>query len=129
MILAIDPGKDKCGLAVLDPQGRVATKAVLARADLVEQLPEYLRKFTIPTLVIGQGHFGQELARELEQLKLSAHLVFVSEKFSTLEARKLYWQENKPRGLLRLVPTSLRLPPVPIDDHAAVILGQRYLKV
>jgi RNase H-fold protein (predicted Holliday junction resolvase) len=129
MILAIDPGKDKCGLAVLDPQGQVLEKAVLAHANLLGHLPDYLKKYSISTLVIGQGHWGQELARELEQLKLKTHLVFVSEKYSSLEARQLYWKENKPRGLLRLLPTSLCLPPVPIDDHAAVILGKRYLKV
>jgi RNase H-fold protein (predicted Holliday junction resolvase) len=128
MILAIDPGKDKCGLAVLDPGGKVQEKKILSREDLVKLLPHYLENFSVSTLVVGQGHFGKELEKELSKSELRADIIFVSEKHSTLEGRKLYWKENKPRGLLRFVPTSLRVPPVPVDDYAAVILGKRYLK-
>ena len=32
-----------------------------------------------------------------------------------------------PRGLRRLLPTSMQVPPVPVDDFVAVILGTRYL--
>ena len=31
------------------------------------------------------------------------------------------------RGLRRLLPTSMQVPPVPVDDFVAVILGTRFL--
>jgi RNase H-fold protein (predicted Holliday junction resolvase) len=128
MILAIDPGKDKCGLAALDRDGNVREKRILAREELSKSIPLYVAKYGISGLVVGQGHFGREIAKELSKLELGISTVFVSEKDSTLEARKLFWKENKPKGFWRFIPTSLRVPPVPVDDYAAVILGKRYLK-
>ena len=38
---------------------------------------------------------------------------------TTLEAREIYWRLHAPRGLMKLVPTSLRTPPRNVDDLAA----------
>jgi RNase H-fold protein (predicted Holliday junction resolvase) len=124
MILAIDPGKDKCGVAVLDLLGDVHEKRIIPSREILALIPILIKKHGISTLVIGKGGPGKRLAAEL-----AAHNpVLFPEKNSTLEARRRYWEENKPAGLWRLVPTSLRTPPVPVDDLAAVILGKRYLK-
>lgn len=128
MILAIDPGKNKCGLAVLDKAGKILEKSILARQEVAGQIPAYLTKFGISILVVGKSSFGKELEKELSRLDLNASLVFISEKYSTLEARQRYWEENPPRGLWKLIPLSLRVPPRAVDDYAAVILGERYLK-
>ena len=55
-------------------------------------------------------------------------IVLFPEKFTTLDARKRYWIENPPKGLWKLVPEGLRLPPRPYDDYAAVLLGERFLE-
>jgi len=127
MILAIDPGKDKCGLAVLDVSGNVIEKEILLREHAPNALPYYVAKYGVSTLVVGRSAFGKELERELSKLDLKTNLIFVSEKHSTLEARKRYWKENGPKGLWKLIPTSLRVPPAPVDDYAAVIIGERFL--
>jgi len=127
MILAIDPGKSKCGLAALDRFGNVLERRILPCEHVPNSLSYYLAKYGIFTVVVGRSAFGKELEREISKLDLRIHIVFVSEKYSTLEARKRYWKEHKPKGLWRLVPTSLRVPPVPVDDYAAVILGERFL--
>lgn len=128
MILAIDPGKDKCGLAVLDMSKNVLEKGVLLREELPRLIPPYVAKYGVSTIVVGKSPFGKSVEKELLKMELRINVIFVSEKYSTLEARKRYWQENKPKGLWRFIPTSLRTPPIPIDDYAAVILGERYLK-
>jgi hypothetical protein len=38
---------------------------------------------------------------------------------TTLKGRELYWKLHPPKGLWKLVPTSLRTPPRDIDDLAA----------
>ena len=43
----------------------------------------------------------------------------VEEYGTTLEAREIYWRLHAPRGLMKLVPTSLRTPPRNVDDLAA----------
>ncbi|MFH1347383.1 MAG: Holliday junction resolvase RuvX [Candidatus Margulisiibacteriota bacterium] len=128
MIIAIDPGKNKCGLAVLDAEGKVRDKSVVLREALANAVINLLAEYKIKTVIVGKSAFGKEVEKQISRLDLDANIIFVSEKNSTLEARKRYWQENKPNGLLRIIPTTLRVPPVPIDDYAAVILGERYLK-
>ena len=123
MILAIDPGSAKSGLAVLDENKKILQRAVVPSGDLTKALPPLLITFRPTAVVIGSGHYGKKLAQELVNL----NLIFVSEKDTTRLARRRYWRENPPRGWLKLVPTSLRVPPVPVDDYAAVIIGERYL--
>ena len=50
----------------------------------------------------------------------------VDEKNTTLEARKLYWKKNPPSGWRRLLPISMQVPPVPVDDIAAEVLANKY---
>lgn len=125
MIIAIDPGKDKCGLAILAKDSKVIEQRIVERQKILTVLPIYLDKYKVKHVVIGQGKFGQDLAREIHDVETS----FVSEKNSTLEARKLYWQANRPTGFWKLLPVSLRVIAQPIDDYAAVIIGRRYLSL
>jgi RNase H-fold protein (predicted Holliday junction resolvase) len=127
MILAIDPGKNKCGLAILDKKGNVQEIKIISREDISNSIPHYVAKYGVYTLVVGRSHFGKELEKELSRLDLRINIIYISEKYSTHEARKRYWKTNKPKGLMRLIPTSLRVPPEPVDNYAAVILGERFL--
>ena len=52
----------------------------------------------------------------------------VEEAHSTEDARTLYWQENPPKGLKKLIPLGMLVPPVPLDAYAAVILVRRFLE-
>lgn len=127
MILAIDPGKDKCGLAVLDEDQRVLEKKVVASAALLTEFRALVLSYRPNAIVIGEGHYGKKLVRELGDLPPSTNMIFVSEKNSTRLARQRYWQAHPPAGLWRLVPTSFRVPPVPVNDYAAVVIGENYL--
>ncbi len=127
MILAIDPGKNKCGLAVMDEKRQVFERRVLERVQLSREVLQLIAKYRVRTVVIGRSASGRDVEIELLRLNLKANLVFTPEKDSTRQARVRYWKENPPKGLLRFFPTSLRVPPVPVDDYAAIILGERYL--
>jgi hypothetical protein len=52
----------------------------------------------------------------------------VNEKHSSERARLRYFKETPPRGIWRLIPITLQVPPVPIDDYAAVIVAEDYLE-
>ncbi len=128
MILAIDPGKEKNGLAVLNRKGNVLGQEIVPQKEIKESILHLLSKHTISVIVVGRSVFGRELEKNLLRMELKNNIIFVSEKNSTLEARRRYWSDNRPKGLWRLIPTTLRVPPVPVDDYAAVVLGERYLK-
>lgn len=127
-ILSIDPGKFRSGIAVLDGEGSVVEKVVVRTLVLAEEILPLCQKYSVGTLLIGSGGPGRMIEKKILSMDLSAAIVFVNEKGSTLEARKLYWEEHPPNGLLRLLPRSLLVPREPYDDHAAVVIGRRYLK-
>ena len=128
MIIAIDPGKEKCGLAVVDLEGVVRSQAIVSRQEICSMIPVLIAKYGVSALIVGRSSFGKDLEKDLSKLELQASLIFVSEAYSTQQARRRYWQENKPRGWWKLIPTTLRTPKEPVDDFAAVILAERYLK-
>ena len=55
MILAIDPGKDKCGLAVLDTNGYVLDRQIFSRTEVSVLIPKYVAKYGVSALVVGQS--------------------------------------------------------------------------
>lgn len=127
MILAIDPGRIKCGLAVMDERQRAVERKVVERLALTREVAQLVAQHKISTVVIGRSAFGKDVEIELLRLNLKASLVFIPETDTSRQARERYWRENPPKGLLWFIPTSLRVPPVPIDDLAAVIIGERFL--
>jgi RNase H-fold protein (predicted Holliday junction resolvase) len=128
MILAIDPGRDKCGIAQLTKDAHPLAKKVVPRRQLLPAIADILAKNDIFLIILGESAHGRQIEKELRGLNLKIAIVFAAETNSTLLARQRYWQDNPPRGLRRLLPLSLQLPPVPVDDYAAVILGERYLR-
>jgi hypothetical protein len=78
-------------------------------------------------LVVGGGTGSGAVLDLLRQACPEVTVVTVEERDSTRQARELYWQDSPPRGLQRLLPRGMRVPPRPVDDYAAVVLARRYL--
>ncbi|MDR1136699.1 MAG: endonuclease, partial [Synergistaceae bacterium] len=76
---------------------------------------------------LGDGTFHGEYEKRLRGGGIA--FVLTDEHMTTLEARKLYWELHPPRGLLRVVPKSWRVPPRPIDDLAAWAIMRRGLSI
>ena len=127
-ILALDPGKDKCGLAVVEISGQVIAREIVATAQISTVLPLWLQRHEITRIIIGNSTTSKAMRQTLKTLAPALDVIAVEEKNSTLEARALYWREKPPRGWRRVLPLSLQEPPEPVDDFAAVILAQRFFK-
>lgn len=130
-LLAIDPGKDKCGLAVVSRTGEVLQRQIVATSQMPQILPDWLRRYEIEQIIIGDSTTSKAMRATLSTLLRTVasniKVIVVREKNSTLEARELYWRENPPHGWRRVLPLSLQEPPEPVDDFAAIILAQRFL--
>jgi RNase H-fold protein (predicted Holliday junction resolvase) len=126
-VLAIDPGRVKCGLAVLNRDGEILERAITKRDEIVEKSLEWIGRWNPQSIIIGHSTGSFELRRELELANTSLIIHVLNERNSTLEARALYWQVHPPHGWRRLLPLSLQTPPVPLDDFAAAILARRFL--
>lgn len=127
MILGIDPGKEKCGVAIVGLDRTVHLRQVISSQDLIQHVDRLLAEFSVSTVVIGDqttSHFWQA---QLRNCYPSLRLIAIDERHSSEQARSRYWQLNPPRGLTRILPESFRLPPEPWDDIVALILVERYM--
>src|SRR5690554_2875585 len=128
-VLALDPGKQKFGYAILLPDGTVRKKGIGETKRLIEIVQGILAKFTIDKLIIGDRTGSKEFRRILiqELIEEPIHVVRVDENNSSREGRTRYLQEHR-RGWRRFLPIGLQSPPEPYDDYVAVILGERYFR-
>ena len=127
VLLGIDPGKDKCGLAAVGEDGTVRQMMVVPAAEIVSVIQRWVEEAPVLALVVGDRSTGKVLAQRLEVLDVPLYLV--PEHESTLRGCRLYFQDHPPQGLMRFVPLSFQVPPRPIDDYAALVIVQDWLRV
>ena len=128
MILGFDPGRDKCGIAVMGNERQLLYHQVVPSSDAIATIQQLCQQFAIETLVMGDQTTAKSWRQKLDSdLSVSLPIVLVDERYSSLEARDRYWQMYPPKGFQRLIPQGLREPPRPIDDIVAILLIERYL--
>nr|WP_265266370.1 pre-16S rRNA-processing nuclease YqgF [Spirulina subsalsa] len=128
-LLGFDPGRDKCGLAVMDEQGTVYDHGVIPSGEAIAQIEQYRRKYPITQIIMGNQTTAKIWKQQLiEALSPPLPIVLVDERNSSLEARDRYWEMYPPQGLTRLIPQGMRVPPRPIDDIVAILLIERYFR-
>jgi RNase H-fold protein (predicted Holliday junction resolvase) len=127
-IVAVDPGTAKCGVAVVDGEGRVPHRAVVPTERLVTIVLRLVAAHAPERVLVGDGTQSAPIVRALrDALPESLPVTPVPEGFTSQRARARYLAENPPSGLSRLLPRGLRTPPVPIDDYVAVLLAEDWL--
>jgi hypothetical protein len=78
-------------------------------------------------VIVGSGTTSRPLIHELREQFPSMSILDVDERNTSLQARERYWEHNPRRGLRRLGPSTMWLPPEPVDDFVAYILAERVL--
>ena len=128
LILGIDPGRSKTGVALVTAGGEIRNTEVLLMTDFTDALEEFLGQQEVRLCVMGNGTTAADMKLALHKLLPSIEIVLIDEANSTEEARALYWQFNPPKGLRKLFPLGMQVPPVNLDGLAAVVLVRRYLQ-
>ncbi len=128
-ILGLDPGRDKCGLAVM--QGKqVVYHQVVDSDKTIAAIQQLSQEHGVDLVVMGDGTTSNDWRKQIEaNLVNKLSIVTVNERNSTLEARDRYWLMYSPKGLQRIIPQGLRVPPRPVDDIVAILLIERYLNL
>lgn len=124
-VIAIDPGTHKCGIAAVT-KTRVLYKTVVKRTDAPAVIVKLAAEHSADEIIIGNGTGSEALFGKITLL-LSMPIRIVDEAHSTRRAKSLYFDENPPRGLKRLIPRGLLTPDRPYDDYIAVLLAKEYL--
>ena len=129
MILGFDPGRDKCGLAVVGKEQQLLYHQVVLSQEAIATIQQLCQQFVIETIVMGDQTTAKSWKQKIVgELGTSIPIVLVDERYSSLEARDRYWQMYPPKGIELLIPKGLRQPPRPVDDIVAILLIERYLE-
>ena len=131
IVLGLDPGRDNCGFAALERTNdgtiRVLMQSVIETANLEQEVAAAVTKYSPSRLIEGNGTTSKDARTRIERAVPSLAITVIDEYRTTEQAKKEYWKAHPPKGLRRLFPTTMQVPPVPVDDFVAVILATRYL--
>ena len=128
MLLGIDPGTRKCGFAALDHLGaQPLIIGIAPLADFGARLEQLRTTFAIDMVAIGHGTNASVVSAIVREAGLPFALV--DERETTLQARARFFVDHPPRGWKRLIPRGMLLPDRPIDDYAALLIAERYLRL
>lgn len=127
VLIGFDPGRDKCGYALMTPTGQLLEHRILAAATALDELEQVWNSHVVEALVIGNQTTSGQWQQRIRARTGAPPVQPVNEYNSTLEARDRYWQLYPPRGWRRLLPAGVRVPPRPVDDIVAIVLLERFL--
>lgn len=123
--IGIDPGREKCGLALVHSVRGVLKIQVVPTSHLFNAVALLSELGQTEIVVIGNGTGANQF---LIPLAAKYQLQIVDETHTTELARQRYWQDHPTQGWRRLIPTGLQVPPEPVDGYAAVIIAERWLE-
>ena len=128
IIIAIDPGTKKCGYTVVDSNLSVLQREVISTDEITQTIEDGLNIYKIDKIILGNGTNYKSIEEGLKKHFSQLKIILIEEKFSTLGARKKYFETHPPQGIFKFIPLSLRVPPGHYDDFAAVLLAEKYFK-
>jgi RNase H-fold protein (predicted Holliday junction resolvase) len=128
MLLGVDPGTRKCGYAVIEKvDAQPLTLGIVPLAEFGGRLATLRANFEIDMVAIGHGTNAEVVSAVVRDAGLTFALV--DERETTLRARARFFIDHPPRGWRRIVPRGMLLPDRPIDDYAALLIAERYLRL
>jgi RNase H-fold protein (predicted Holliday junction resolvase) len=127
VILGFDPGRGKCGLAIVQYDRRALWHEVVPTQGAIAQIQQLLTQYAVNLIVMGDQTASREWQQAITQQFPTLPIQRVDERYSSLEARDRYWQLYPAQGLTQLIPQGMRTVPRPIDDLVAILLVERYL--
>ena len=126
LIVSIDPGSEKCGLAVITEAGAVRQLTIVATSELAEVVGRWVAETPVAQIIVGNRTGSRSVIERLAALGSAVPVTPVPEHNSTLMARDLYFEDHPPRGWRRLIPRGMQVPPVPVDDYAALAIAHAW---
>jgi len=126
-LLAIDPGREKCGVAVVTYTREVLEREIVPTESLSIRVAYFVGRYGIDDIVLGDRTGAKAVRDALRQTGFRLPISFVDEHKSSELGRTRYLQDHPPTGWQRLLPIGLREPDAPYDDYVAVILAERFL--
>ena len=133
LLCAIDPGRDKTGVALVHMDGTLEKKSIVRTADYEKELAQLLAGKDLLAVAMGNGTRHEVMQERTEALLVklgrAIPVTLVDEKYTTEMGEQWYWKDHPAKGLARLIPKGMRSGPVPVDDDVAWLIGCIYLGI
>ena len=127
-VIAIDPGKSKCGLVLAEISEKKVYKAIILKSELLEN---YLRNLItaedIEQIIIGNGTTSREIREKLHFFK--KEIITFEEKNTTYRAKARYFELFPISGLKFLIPREIFILNKNLDAISALIVLEDYCKI
>ena len=127
-VIAIDPGKSKCGLVLAEISEKKVYKAIILKSELLEN---YLRNLIIAEdiaqIIIGNGTTSREIRQKLHFFK--KEIITFEEKNTTYRAKARYFELFPISGLKFLIPKEIFILNKNLDAISALIILEDYCKM
>ena len=126
--LGFDPGRNKCGVAVMNSDGEVLHHQVALSDNVIGTVRFLRKKYGVTLVIMGNQTTAQQWQQRIQnEISPPLAIALVNERNSSLEARDRYWEMFPPNFTQKLLPKGMRLPPRAIDDIVAILLIERYI--
>ena len=127
-VIAIDPGKSKCGLVLAEISEKKVYKAIILKSEL---LGNYVRNLItaeeISQIIIGNGTTNREIREKLDFFK--KEIITFEEKNTTYRAKARYFELFPISGLKFLIPREVFILNKNLDAISALIILEDYCKM
>ena len=127
-VIAIDPGKSKCGLVLAEISKKKVYEAIVLKSELLEN---YLRNLItaedIEQIIIGNGTSSREIREKLHFFK--KEIITFEEKNTTYRAKARYFELFPITGLKSLIPREIFILNKNLDAISALIILEDYCKM
>ena len=127
-ILAIDPGKFKCGLVLAEINKKKIYEAIILKSEFLE---DYIRNLNnledISKIIIGNGTTSDEIRQKLDFFK--KEIITFEEKNTTYRAKSRYFELFPISGLQFLIPREVFILNKNLDAISALIILEDYCKM
>ena len=127
-VIAIDPGKSKCGLVLADISQKKVYEAIIINSEFIEN---YVRNLItgedVSQIIIGNGTTSREIREKLYFFK--KEIITFEEKNTTYRAKVRYFELFPISGLKFLMPREVFILNKNLDAISALIILEDYCKI
>tara|TARA_Y100001970_G_scaffold246790_1_gene314996 strand:- start:29 stop:466 length:438 start_codon:yes stop_codon:yes gene_type:complete len=126
-VMAIDPGKSKCGLTIANIKEKKVYEAIVIKSNLLlKYVKEICKTEDNLQLLIGNGTSSEKYIKVLSQL--IPNLIIAEEKNTTYRAKQRYFEIFPLKGLKCFLPREVFVLNKNLDALAALIIMEDYYK-
>ena len=127
-VIAIDPGKYKCGLVLAELSEKKVSKAIILKSSSLRKYVMNLNTVEdISQIIIGNGTTSREIKGKLDFLK--KEIITCEEKNTTYRAKARYFELFPIKGWKFLIPKEMFILNKNLDAISALIILEDYCKI